>query len=254
MYQHMRLYELSASTKVLLTGFILVIAAAGVVALASLYYVCKDVDGKPGISFDDIHTSIRGASTSILEDAVAHPEAHGLGGVSKGDLRTLKAWCEGGGPWSDFKEVHRILSDSDFGRTRATRRDPDKVGPDKPTALSDEKLNRKYRRLRALARRRPPLSDQQLTVGIALYLLLTSLVFLGLGVLFVRTSMFEKRKTFFVGSTFIMIAACPVMLWLAREHTTCIYLLLLSLLLLVVCFAVFALVALFDIWFRRTMT
>ena len=93
-----------------------------------------------------------------------------------------------------------------------------------------------------------------MTVGIALYLLLTSLVFLGLGVLFVRTSMFEKRKTFFVGSTFIMIAACPVMLWLAREHTTCIYLLLLSLLLLVVCFAVFALVALFDIWFRRTMT
>jgi len=257
MYQNMRLYEFSGSIKLLLTGFILAVCAAGLAGLAGLYSACKDADGDPNISFRDIKIFIRGAKASVLENAAEHPKDYGLGNVPKGERADGKEWCQNDAPFGGFRKIRRILKDTPYGRSaRRRHRHPDSH-VEKPGELaepSDEELNDEYRSIRPLARLREPISALQLSVGAALYLSVASLVFLGLGMLFVRTSMFEKRKMFFVSSTFAIIAACPVFLYLALEHVTSLYLLLLSLLLLVVCFGVFALVSLFDIWFRRTVT
>ena len=247
MYQHMRLYESSGSQKLLLTAFVLSICAAGILGLAGLYYACKGGDGRPGISFQDIQTFVQGARRSVLERAVSRPDEYGLKAVPRAQLQKLRDWCRKGAPRDEFPAMWEILKDSDYVRSRGAA-----AGP--ATGVSEEDINREYDRICALARRPKPLSDTELSVGIALYLSLTAFALLGLGMLFVRTSMFEKRKTFFVGSAFILIAACPICLWLARQHTSCVYLFLLSMLLLVVCFGVFALVALFDIWFRRPVT
>jgi len=254
-YQHTRLYEFSGSIKLLLTGFILAICAAGVMALAGLHYACKDLDGRPEISFKDIKQFIRGADASVLEHAAERPKEHGLRSADRDDLETLKDWCENGAPRAELDIIRHILKDSELDRAAGA---PDKKADDTmlltvPT-LPAKEFNAEYRRLKALATRPAPLSNAGLGAGIALYLAIVSLAFLGLGMLFVRTSMFEKRKVFFVGSTFALILACPIFLWLGRHHTTGIYLMLLSLLLLVLCFGVFALVALYDIWFRRTAT
>lgn len=255
MYQHTRLYEFSVSIKLLLAGFILAVCAAGVMALAGLHYACKDLDGRPEISFKDVKRFIRGADLSVLEHAADNPKEYGLHSADRDDLRTLKDWCENDAPRAQLDTIRHILEDSEFDRALG---EPDKK-PDNtmllvPPPLSDKQSNAEYRWLRALATRPAPLSNADLAAGIALYLAIVSLAFLGLGMLFVRTSMFEKRKVFFVGSTFALILACPIFLWLGRDHTTSIYLMLLSLLLLAVCFGVFALVALYDICFRRPAT
>ncbi|MFH1732789.1 MAG: hypothetical protein ABIF82_14215 [Planctomycetota bacterium] len=255
MYQHTRLYEFSGSIKLVLTGFILAACAAAVMALAGLHYACKDLDGRPEISFKDIKWFIRGADASVLEHAADRPKEYGLRSADRDALQPLKDWSEKGAPRAELDTIRRILKDSELDRAVGER---DKKADDTmllalPT-LPAKEFNAEYRRLKALAARPPPLSDAGLGVGIALYLAIVSLAFLGLGMLFARTSMFEKRKIFFVGNTFALILACPIFLWLARDYTTGVYLMLLSLLLLVVCFGVFALVALYDIWFRRTAT
>jgi len=254
-YQHTRLYEFSGSIKLLLTGFILAVCAAGVMALAGLHYASKDLDGRPEISFKDIKRFIRGADASVLEHAANRPKEYGLRSADSDGLQTLKDWCENDAPRAELDTIRHILRDSEFDHALG---ELDKKAGDTmllmPPALSDKDFNVEYRRLKALATRPEPLSNADLGAGIALYLAIVSLAFLGLGLLFVRTSMFEKRKVFFVGSTFALILACPIFLWLGRDHTTNIYLMLLSLLLLVVCFGVFALVALYDLWFRRTVT
>ena len=251
----MRLYESSGSMKVLLTGFILAACAAGIVALAGFYFVCKDADGNPNISFRDLKIFIRGAKVSVLERAAHRPGEHGLGSASPHELQVLTMWCEEGAPRRDFEHIRLILKNSIYDHaTRRGRKGTASEGPPGAAEATDEEFDAEYARIKKLAHRRAPLSDAELGIGIAVYLSVVSLLFLGLGMLFVRTSMFEKRKIFFVGSASVIIAACPIFLFLAREHTTSIYLLLLSLLLLTVCFGVFALVSLFDIWFRRTVT
>ena len=255
MYQHTRLYEFSGSIKLLLTGFILAVCAAGVMTLVGLHFACKDLDGRREISFKDIKWFVRGADASVLERAADHPNEHGLHSADRDELQTLKDWCENGAPRAGLDTIRHILKDSELDRAagEASKKADDTMLLTVPT-LPAKELNAEYRRLKALATRPAPLSNADLGIGIALYLAIVSLAFLGLGMLFVRTSIFEKRKIFFVASTFALILASPIFLWLGRDHTTSIYIMLLSLLLLVVCFGVFALVALYDIWFRRTVT
>lgn len=228
MYQRAKLYELSVSIKLLLTGFIVAICAAGALGVAAFYHACKDADGNPAISFNDVRISIHGAGRSVLQAAADDPEEFGLASISDDDLERLSTWCRNGAPRGDFAEIARILQDSQLGK-------------------------REYQGLAALARRHEPISRVHRAAGTALYLAIVSLAFLGLGLMFVRTSLFEKTKVFFVSATFGFAVACPVCLWLARRRAVFIYPMLLSGLLLAVCFLVLGLVALYDIWFRRPM-
>ena len=245
-YQHTRLYELSVSTKLLLTGFILAICTAGALGVAGFYHAHKDADGIPAISFKDVKISVSGAHRAVLERAADKPDDWGLGGTSTQDRETLKAWCRDGARRATFPEIKRILKDSYFDR------DPGQESASEEQSLKNE--NEEYERIAALARPRHPLSSAELAAGITLYLAIMSLALLGLGVLFVRTSLFEKTKVFFVGATFVFAAACPVCLWLGRTGSSFLYLMLLSGLLLAVCFVVFALVTLYDLWLRRPVT
>jgi len=233
MYQHMRLYEFSGSMKVLLTGFVLSVMIVAAVAAAAFYHACEPLDGAPGISFTDVKVFAAGADQSVLEDVIENPARYGLANPTELDRNILRTWCQQGAPREKLGDVQRVLKGTYFDR--ASRRDNLKS----------------YRQLAALAQDRPPLSPARFAVGTAVYLAIFSVAFLGLGVLFVRSSLFEKTKLFFVGATFFVALAGPVFLWMGRSRSGHLYGMLLSGLLLAVCLTVFALVALNDLWFRR---
>jgi hypothetical protein len=235
--QHMKLYEFSVSMKLLLTGFIILTCVAGVLALLAAHDYCRGADGNYGsFSIEDIHITLGGSDTPILLAAVERPDQFGLGGVSPDNLAKLRVWCEAGAPFRDFEEMRNIIRHS---------------GLDLPSRSTP---NRQYAWLRSLALRHDRLSSGALMGTIGLYGTLVGLVFLGLGMMFVRSSLFEKTKVFVVSSAFAFAVLLPVFLWQARDQIVFVYLMLLSLLLLVLCFAVFALVSLTDIWFRRNIT
>jgi hypothetical protein len=244
MLQHTKLYEFTVSMKLLLTGFTLTVCAAGLLAFAGLYHACKDADGDPAISFDDIRIFICGAESSPLERAAANPAAYGLADATSDDLARLRAWSRNKAPRSEFDAIRRILAGSTFDTGgEGLRKELDDNG-----ARTD-----RYERI-ALLTRRYGLSTAELTGGIALYLALVGLVCLGLGTMFVRTSLFERTKTFLVTSTFILVAAAPAFLLLAAGNPVHVYFLLLAVFLLAVCIGVTALVVIYDLWFRRPAT
>ena len=232
MYQHMRLYEFSVSTKLVLTGFVLAVLAAVFLGLGGLYHVCRDADGDPAISFGDVRIFACGAEHSALEVAADRPDEYGLSGATPLHLELLRAWYENGAPRSDLGQMRRILKGSVF----------------------EEAAARGYQDLKPLAARPRGLSGAQLATGSALYLALTALVFLCLGMLFVRTSLFEKTKVLFVAATFAAAMACPLLLWIGTRNPAFLYAMLLCGLLLAVGGGVVALVALYDLWFRRPLT
>lgn len=232
MYQHMRLHEFSVSMRMLLTGFILAICGAGAFGVAEVYQFCRNLDGKSAISLRDLEIYACGAELSPLEEAAASPQKSGLGGAGKLDIERIKEWCRNGAPRAELAGIQRILKGSIY--ERAANRGYDAVAP--------------------LAGRRHRLSSLEMVRGTTVYLLVVSLAFLGLGLMFLRTSLFEKTKVFFVSSTFVVAVACPLFLWLGRRHSGWLYPMLFSALLLVVCFGVLALVALFDLWCRRAVT
>ncbi len=96
-----------------------------------------------------------------------------------------------------------------------------------------------------------PPSYAQLAAGTALYFAAVALAFLGLGAMFVNTSLFEKTKISFLAAAFGFAAACPVFLWLGMSDPNWLYAMLFSGLLLTGCLGVMALVSLYDLWFRR---
>jgi len=244
-YQQLRLYEFSPSMKLLLTGFIVAVCLSLALALAAAYHVIQNADGEPGVQFRDIEMLVCGTDLSVLERAASEPDRYGLATAKAEDLTELKEWCQAGASRERLERVRQILKDSSFDR---------RPGQDDESRRDTKRLNREYRRLASLATCHERLQVSGLAMGTALYLSVVGLAFLGLGLMFVRTSLFEKTKIFFVTSTFLMLIAVPACLWLARRHPPFLYPMLLGALLLGLGLSVFALVALFDIWFRRPVT
>jgi hypothetical protein len=246
-YQHTKLYEFSVSMKLLLSGTIVAVCVAVVLAVFGLYHACRQADGDPGISFHDIKRTVCGARRSVLEQALDHPERNGLGSAKPDDLEFLRTWRKAGAPRTDFPRVAAVLEGSRL-LPAWNQIEADASGAEEKR-LGRE--NAAYDRVVALAHRPRMLSNAQLGTGTALYVAIMALVLLALGLMFVRSSLFEKTKLFFVVSTFALVAAAPLFLWLGRTRTTFLYLMLLAGLLLVVCLGVLALVALYDLWVRK---
>jgi len=242
-YQRSKLYEFSLSTKMLLTGFILTVCAAGVVGVVGFYHACKDADGREAISFEDVKMVVAGARRPVLERAAGDPAAYRLGHLEEPEREALLRWCREGASRSDLPNILRILKDSDLDRSRG--------GDGSDASKSVKDLAQEYTETAALARCRRPLTRAQRAAVTVAYLAAVSVAFLGLGLMFVQTSLFERTKVFFVAATFVFVALCPICLWVARRHRSFVYPMLLSALLLGVCLGVFALVALYDLWFRR---
>ena len=242
MYQHTRLYELSVSTKMLLTGFILTICTAAALGVVAFQQFAQGADGDPALSLRDIRLVTCGSEKAILEAAADAPSEFGLENMDAAKAKTLRDWCHDGAPLDGAENVMGIIEGSSFDR------------PPGLYSADGTVLPEAYSRIAALARPSEAISAAQLATGTALYLAIVSLAFLGMGLMVVRTSLFERTKVFFVGATFAVAAACPLCLWLGRGLPEFLYLMLLSGLLLAVCLGVFALVALSDLWFRRPAT
>jgi hypothetical protein len=233
----MKLYEYSVSTKLLLTGFIALVCVVGVLALFATYDLCRGADGSyDSFSIDDIHVTIGGSDTPVLMQAADNPGTFGLESAGPDELTRLRTWCADGAPYKNMPEIVDILQNS---------------GLELPFRGTS---NEQYEWLRSLAMCHDRLSGGRLMAGVGLYLALVSLAFLGLGLMFVRTSLFEKTKVLVVSAAFAFAVLVPACLWRARTHPVMVYPMLLAGLLLALCFVVFALVALTDIWFRRPIT
>ncbi|MFO7900728.1 MAG: hypothetical protein R6V58_16915 [Planctomycetota bacterium] len=245
LYQRTRLYELATSTKLLFTGFVVMICVGLLLAVAAAYQACKDADGHPTISVRDLHITIGGSRRPVLVRAAEDPSAYRIGmPLGAGRREKLKDWCRRGAPRADLDEILGILEGSELDFASAPSDRAKTVG----------ERQEAYRRTAALARAQPPMSQAAAAAGIGLYLFLVSVAFAGLGLMFVQSSLFERTKIFFISSTFAMAAACPIFLWLARAHSVYVYPMLLAGLLVVVGLGVFALVAVYDLWFRRPAT
>jgi hypothetical protein len=240
-YQHQKLYEMAVSVKLLITGFVLVAGAMGVFAVVAGHAACRDADGHPdAISFRDVQYSIRGSETSALE-AATKPGGP-LHELSPDQLQTLETWCRSGAPRAALPRILEIVA--------ATRFDPLPPGAT-VELLSESERNRAYRKLAALARRPQALSQLDLAWGTTLYLAVAMILFFGLGLLFSQTSLFQKTKVLGLCACFAALLLSPALLWLARDEAIFVYPLLLSALVLLVSLAVFAVVGIYDLWFRK---
>ncbi|MFW6158307.1 MAG: hypothetical protein ACOC8E_03005 [Planctomycetota bacterium] len=229
----------------LFTAFVVMTCVGLLLAVSALYQACKEADGHPTISVRDLHITIAGSRRPVLVRAAEEPRAYRIVvPLRPREREKLKDWCRRGAPREDLDEILGILegSELDFSANPPGR------------AMTITERQEAYRRTAALARTQPPMPQATAAAGTGLYLFLVSIAFVGLGLMFVQSSLFERTKIFFISSTFAMAAACPIFLWLARAHAVYVYPMLLAGLLLVVGLGVFALVAVYDLWFRRPAT
>lgn len=234
MFQRTHLFEHPLSLKILLTSFIVFACLAAFSALCAFYYAFGHADGEPGVSFADIEKTVFGSETSPLNLALLNPHRYGLGGVKATDLELLRLWCERGAPHAGFGNVARILKGSAFDR---------RVGS---TFLLDE-----YSRVRALALSVPPMTAATKAQVISVYFCLAGFFMLILGMLFLRTSLFERKKIFFVMLAFLSSLVAPAAFLLSGRAAALLYISLLAGLVVLVCLAMFAMLALYDLWVRK---
>jgi len=236
---------LSVSSKLLLTGFIVLVCAVWLVGLGALYHGCKGADGLSPISISDIRIRLSGADEPVLALAAENPQDYEIVTPPRpGELDKLKEWAREGAPREGLDAVLDLLAGSKLD----VRTDV----PDEEKTIADRQ--EEYRRTAALAEVQQPISPAALGGGTAVYLVFIALAFGGLGLMFVQSSLFERTKVLFISGTFGMAAACPICLWLARANPIWVYPLLLFTLLLSVGLAVLALVAVYDLWFREPAT
>ena len=72
-----------------------------------------------------------------------------------------------------------------------------------------------------------------------------------LGMLFLRTSLFERKKIFFVMLAFLSSLVAPAAFLLSGRAAALLYISLLAGLVVLVCLAMFAMLALYDLWVRK---
>lgn len=104
-----RFYDCTTSEKLLYTSFLLLIGIGYLMALAYLYIVSVDKDGKPGISVEDIAASYYGnRSGTQLEGAIRGPMA---GYIAEEERHHVVAWLKDGAPQQGYQQQIKAIID-----------------------------------------------------------------------------------------------------------------------------------------------
>jgi hypothetical protein len=105
------LFGLPASSKVALTLFLAVAGLGYLLGLTNIYLSYSHVDGKPGLSVDDIRLTFSGSGGGTrLEKAINGAMRGNFS--SDADYNTVKSWLKAGAKESDFSAVKTVFDGS----------------------------------------------------------------------------------------------------------------------------------------------
>ena len=104
-----RFYDCTMSEKLLYTSFLLLIGMGYLMALAFLYVVSVNKDGKSGISVEDVAVSYYGnRSGTRLEAAIRGPMA---GYIQEEERHHVVAWLKDGAPQEGYQQQIKSIVD-----------------------------------------------------------------------------------------------------------------------------------------------
>ena len=104
-----RFYDCSVSEKLLYTSFLLLVGLGYLMAIAYLYVVNVNNDGKPGLSVEDVATSYYGnRSGTRLEAAIRGSMA---GYVEEEERHHMMAWLKDGASQEDYQQQIKPIVD-----------------------------------------------------------------------------------------------------------------------------------------------
>ena len=104
-----RFYDCTLNEKLLYTSFLLITGLAYLMALAYLYTSFDDIDGKPGLSVEDVAENYYGnRSGTRLESALRGPMADY---IEIEQRNHIVKWLKSGAPEEDYKRLIKPLLD-----------------------------------------------------------------------------------------------------------------------------------------------
>jgi hypothetical protein len=106
------LFGLPASSKVALTLFLCIAGLGYLLGFANIYLSYSPVDGKPGLSVEDIRSTFSGSGGGGTKLEKAIDGAMRQNFASDADYKTVKSWLKAGAKESDFAAVKTVFDGS----------------------------------------------------------------------------------------------------------------------------------------------
>lgn len=238
---NVRLSQLPASLKWLLTLFLLTMGAGYGVALLNLYLTYSPVDGKAGLSPTDLQLAFHGDPKRILLTSKIVGGSMAIFLSNPADKQKVLRWIEQGAPEAEFtKNVQPILQ-ANCVRCHS------QTGPASFRPLTD------YAAVLKVVRPDRGESLAALARVAHFHILAFALIFLCVGLIFSCTQWREPVKVVVLGLPYVCIVIDFGARGLAKWHPGFVYGVLVGGALMGLSFGMMVLAPLYELWLERKM-
>jgi hypothetical protein len=238
---NVRLSQLPASLKLLLTLFLLTMSVGYCVALLNLYLTYSPVDGKAGLSLADLKLAFHGNPKRILLIAKIDGGSMAVFLSNPADKQKLLRWIEQGAPEAEFTKNVQPLFQANCVRCHS------KTGPASFRPLTD------YTAVMKVVQPDRGESLAALARVAHFHVLAFALIFLCVGLIFCCTQWRESVKVAAIGLPYVCIAIDFGARGLAKLHPGFVYGVLFSGALMGLSFGIMVLSPLYELWLKRQM-
>ncbi len=237
---NVRLSQLPASLKLLLTSFLLLMSAGYCVALLNLYLTYSPVDGKAGLSPTDLTLAFHGDPKRILLTAKIVGGSMAVFLPNPADKQKLLRWIEQGAPEAEFTKNIQPLLQANCVRCHS------KTGPASFRPLTD------YAAVMKVVQPDRGESLAALARVAHFHILAFALIFLCVGLIFCCTQWRESAKVAVIGLPYVCIVIDFGARGLAKLHPGFVYGVLVSGALMGLSFGMMVLTPLYELWLKRS--
>ncbi len=235
--RNFRLAQLPTSTRVALTGFLALAGIGYLVSVTYMFFTYKDVDGKPGISPDDVRIHLFGKRDTTLMEAKLNGSMKPF--VPDDAERTrLIEFARKGGPEAEFATVQPILAQRC-------------VSCHSPTGTAKFRLLTNHQEVAATMQQDKGEAPQTWMRVAHIHLQSIAMILLGLGVLFSFSRCPEVMKSLVIGLSFFSLAADFGTRKLAADNPVWIYGVMGAGGLLGLCLGIMLLTSFYELWIAR---
>lgn len=235
-----RLSQLPASLRLLLTLFLLTMSAGYCVALLHLYLTYSPVDGKAGLSLTDLQLAFYGNPQRILLAAKIDGGSMSIFLSNPADKQKVLRWIEQGAPEAEFTQSIQPILQANCMRCHS------KTGPASFRPLTD------YAAVMKVVQPDRGESLAALARVAHFHILAFALIFLGVGLIFCCTQWRESVKVSVIGLPYACIAIDFGARGLAKLHPGFVYGVLVSGALMGLSFGMMVLAPLYELWLKRS--
>jgi len=236
---NVRLSQLPASLRWLLTLFLLTMSAGYGVALLNLYLTYSPVDGKAGLSLNDLQLTFHGDPNRILLASKIDGGSMSIFLTNPADKQKLLRWVKQGAPEAEFAKNIQPLLQANCVRCHS------KTGPASFRPLTD------YTAVMQVVQPDRGESLAALARVAHFHILAFALIFLGAGLIFCCTQWRESAKVAVIGLPYVCIALDFGARGLAKLHPGFVYGVLVSGALMGLSFGIMVLSPLYELWLSR---